>query len=179
MRYKLSSNDIRDQVTLILAESVGVFDVGGIVRDIIDTHGLIAVDDVDSVEFWAIVQAHETLQALCESPISGPAWLTERVKRDKIDACTVLVQAVRELHATIAPARVCEHNDHTGHKVPAVAVVHASADGAYPELATMHVCAVHVPTLAETLEHNRQQRTELTNFDVRLVTGHVLESWPA
>ena len=68
MRYKLSSNDIRDQVTLILAESVGVFDVGGIVRDIIDTHGLIAVDDVDSVEFWAIAYHGAIADRAAEEP---------------------------------------------------------------------------------------------------------------
>lgn len=54
-----TSNDLRDQVRTATNSSDGQYDVDAIVADIIERHGAVDVDTLDSDEFWAIVGNHE------------------------------------------------------------------------------------------------------------------------
>jgi DNA-binding transcriptional regulator YdaS (Cro superfamily) len=53
-----TSSDLRDQVTTATDASDGEYDVDAIVEAIIERHGAVPVDDLDSDEFWGIVMEH-------------------------------------------------------------------------------------------------------------------------
>lgn len=50
-----TSNDLRDQVRTATDASDGEYDVNAIVNTIIERHGAVDVDTLDTDEFWAIV----------------------------------------------------------------------------------------------------------------------------
>lgn len=55
-----TSRDLTDQVTRATAASDGTYDVPAIVEDIIERHGAVDIDTLDSDEFWTIVGNHAT-----------------------------------------------------------------------------------------------------------------------
>lgn len=55
-----TSRDPTDQVTRATDASDGTYDVPAIVEAIIDRHGAVDIDTLDSDEFWSIVGAHAT-----------------------------------------------------------------------------------------------------------------------
>lgn len=58
--HMITDRDITDQVTQSLADNADDFNVHAIVRDIIDTHGLVSIDDIPADDYWATVQKHDT-----------------------------------------------------------------------------------------------------------------------
>lgn len=50
-----TDRDIRDQVQQAVDASEGTYDVDAIVREIVQRHGLVSIDHIDHIEFWAIV----------------------------------------------------------------------------------------------------------------------------
>lgn len=62
----ITSDDIRQQVNTAIgaqAEFGDTIDRDGIVREIVDTHGLVDVDSIDHDAFWTIVARHDSTQA--------------------------------------------------------------------------------------------------------------------
>lgn len=62
----ITSTDIRQQVNTVIdaqAELGDTIDRAGIVRDVIDTYGLIDLDTIDHDDFWVIVARHDSTQA--------------------------------------------------------------------------------------------------------------------
>jgi hypothetical protein len=53
-----TDRDLRDQVRTATDASDGTYDVDAIVADIVERHGAVPVDDLDSDEFWGIVLQH-------------------------------------------------------------------------------------------------------------------------
>lgn len=53
-----TSRDLRDQVTIATQASDGDYDVDAIVEAIIERHGAVDIDTLDSDEFWGIVMDH-------------------------------------------------------------------------------------------------------------------------
>lgn len=53
-----TSSDLRDQVTRATEASDGEYDVDAIVAEIIERHGAVPVDDIETGEFWEIVGRH-------------------------------------------------------------------------------------------------------------------------
>lgn len=58
MASTFDSNDLRDQVTTYTEASEGEYDVAAITEEIIERHGAVRVDDIDSAEFAEIVMRH-------------------------------------------------------------------------------------------------------------------------
>lgn len=56
----ITYTDIALQVTESLCDYVNEFNVDGIVRDLIDTYGLVNIDDpsIDDDAYWALVEKH-------------------------------------------------------------------------------------------------------------------------
>lgn len=55
----ITYTDIALQVTESLCDYVNEFNVDGIVRDIIDTYGLVDIATIDESEYWALVEKHD------------------------------------------------------------------------------------------------------------------------
>lgn len=55
-----TSTDLRRQVTTATDASDGEYDVDAIVDEIIERHGAVDIDTLDSGEFWDIVGKHAT-----------------------------------------------------------------------------------------------------------------------
>lgn len=58
----ITSDDITRQVEASLTDWVSDFDVPAIVADIIATYGLVDIDDIDTEEYWALVQTHDVTE---------------------------------------------------------------------------------------------------------------------
>jgi hypothetical protein len=56
----ITSNDVRAQVVIATNASDGEYDVDAITTEIIERHGPVDVDTLDSAEFWQIVGKHAT-----------------------------------------------------------------------------------------------------------------------
>lgn len=55
-----TSSDLRDQVVTATDASDGEYDVNAIVAEIVEKHGAVDIDTLDTDEFWAIVGKHAT-----------------------------------------------------------------------------------------------------------------------
>lgn len=55
-----TSRDLRDQIVTATDASDGEYDVDAIVEDIIEQHGAVDIDTLDTDDFWAIVGKHTT-----------------------------------------------------------------------------------------------------------------------
>lgn len=55
-----TSRDLRDQIVTATDASDGEYDVDAIVEDIIEKHGAVNIDSLDTDDFWAIVGKHAT-----------------------------------------------------------------------------------------------------------------------
>ena len=61
-----SSSELRDQVRIAtdaIVEDINDYDVDAIVEDIVEAHGAVDVDTIDSGEFWETVGRHELWSA--------------------------------------------------------------------------------------------------------------------
>jgi len=59
----VTDRDIRDEVVQSLTEFAGDFNVGGIVRAIIDRYGLVKIDDIPAGEYWPLVKRFDVSDA--------------------------------------------------------------------------------------------------------------------
>ncbi|WP_060888081.1 hypothetical protein [Streptomyces caniscabiei] len=55
-----TSRDLRDQIVTATDASDGEYDVDAITEEIIEQHGAVDIDTLDTDEFWAIVGKHGT-----------------------------------------------------------------------------------------------------------------------
>ncbi|MYR45058.1 hypothetical protein [Streptomyces sp. SID5910] len=55
-----TSRDLRDQIVTATDASDGEYDVDAITEEILEKHGAVDVDTLDTDEFWAIVGKHAT-----------------------------------------------------------------------------------------------------------------------
>jgi hypothetical protein len=55
-----TDRDLRNQINTATNASDGTYDVDAILADIIERHGVVDIDTLDSDEFWSIVGAHAT-----------------------------------------------------------------------------------------------------------------------
>jgi hypothetical protein len=55
-----TSTDLTAQVQTATDASDGTYDVAAIVAEIIELHGAVDVDSIDTDEFWTIVAKHST-----------------------------------------------------------------------------------------------------------------------
>ena len=55
-----TSRDLRDQIVTATDASDGEYDVDAIVEEIVEKHGAVDIETLDSDEFWAIVGKHAT-----------------------------------------------------------------------------------------------------------------------
>lgn len=77
----ITSDDITRQVTSAVeangpALAQGI-DVDGIVAEVIQTYGLVSIDDIDHDEFWALVQRYDATQAVwvtTSAPFGPDGW---------------------------------------------------------------------------------------------------------
>ncbi|HEY9370203.1 hypothetical protein [Streptomyces sp.] len=60
MASTFTSRDLRDQVVTYTDASDGEYDVDAITEEIVERHGAVPVDDIDSDEFAEIVVRHAT-----------------------------------------------------------------------------------------------------------------------
>lgn len=59
----ITDRSIAHQVSHTIAfEDAATINVDGVVRDIIDTYGLVDVDDIENDEYWAIIARHDSTQ---------------------------------------------------------------------------------------------------------------------
>lgn len=60
----ITNADIARQVRDAIdgSDGTGSIDQDGVVREIIDTHGLVDIDTFDSDDFWTIVARHDSTQ---------------------------------------------------------------------------------------------------------------------
>lgn len=57
-----TSRDLRDQIVTATDASDGTYDVDAITEEIIEKHGAVDVDTIDTAEFWDIVGKHAAPQ---------------------------------------------------------------------------------------------------------------------
>lgn len=84
--------------------------------------------------------------------------------------------------ALLAAARIqhCQHNHHHDQtRPPATAFVEAHAIGCTVEFLRTFVCADHIPTAADTIDHNTRQGTALIDFTTRTLHGNLIEHYTA
>jgi hypothetical protein len=55
-----TARDLRDQIVTATDASDGDYDVDAIVEEIVEKHGAVDIDTLDTDEFWAIVGKHAT-----------------------------------------------------------------------------------------------------------------------
>jgi hypothetical protein len=55
-----TSRDLRDQIITATDASDGNYDIDAIVEDIIEQHGAVDVDTLDTDDFWTTVGKHAT-----------------------------------------------------------------------------------------------------------------------
>ncbi|MCX4911918.1 hypothetical protein [Streptomyces sp. NBC_00878] len=55
-----TSGNLRDQIVTATGASDGEYDVDGIVEEIVEKHGAVDIETLDTDEFWAIVGKHAT-----------------------------------------------------------------------------------------------------------------------
>lgn len=55
-----TSRDLTDQVTRATDAADGTYDVPAIVAEIIEQHGAVDIETLDTGEFWAVVGKHAT-----------------------------------------------------------------------------------------------------------------------
>lgn len=53
-----TSRDLHDQIVTATDASDGKYDVDAIVEEIVEKHGAVDIDTLDTNEFWAIVGKH-------------------------------------------------------------------------------------------------------------------------
>lgn len=73
MNATITDQDIAYQVSTSLDGFIDDYNIDDIVRDIIDTYGRVNIDDIDSDEYWAIVERHDTTITVWEDNAGGVA----------------------------------------------------------------------------------------------------------
>lgn len=68
----ITDRSIANQVTHTIegTDYATTIDVNGVVRDIIDTYGLVDIDDIDDIEYWPIIARHDSTQNVVPTAIS-------------------------------------------------------------------------------------------------------------
>lgn len=56
----MNRNDIAHAVSTTLGDHIDDYDIDAIVQEIVDTHGLVSIDDIDTDEYWALIERHDT-----------------------------------------------------------------------------------------------------------------------
>lgn len=59
MEKLITDRDMKNQIAEALGEFGGDFDAEAIFEEIHRVHGLIDIEDMDTVEFWQIVEHHD------------------------------------------------------------------------------------------------------------------------
>lgn len=58
MSNTVTDRDMRDHVTYSLGPDAGDFDIDAIVRDFIQAHGTVNLNEVPSADYWGTIRKH-------------------------------------------------------------------------------------------------------------------------